>query len=344
MSRIITCKVELNPTKLDGRELKGVRLFCWGLVRHPMGDFNVTRKFAKDLAQGFERMRKTGYAPPLLKEHESTGHAYGRLTRVYSDAKGILCDIELGDAAVEAYKRGELLYISPSFYEEWLDVHTGETLYNVLREVSLVSVPHLKNIGSIRPTYALTEGLVRISMATKKKTPTPKTNMDGGGEDTTDNIEGEGVDAMLAAALEQLASHEARIAALEEMMAVEGGEGTNNMDGGGDDDEATGVDMHEALIEVARAMPTANAEQIAQVASLKATHPLAYAAALKSGISPKQGRIQQPRGNAERKPMLDLDAAEKLARKELGEKATYGEVSSWVMAHHPHLKAKILGT
>lgn len=354
MSRVITCKVELNPTKLEGRILKGVRLFSWGVVRHPQGDFNVTRKFVKDLAAGFERMVSTGYAPPLLKEHESTGHAYGRLTRVYSDARGALCDIELGDAAVDAYKRGELLYISPSFYEEWLDVHTGETLANVLREVSLVSVPHLKNIGSIRPTYALSEGLVRINMATKKTTKKPaanppKTNMEG--EDTTDNLdiegEGEGIDAMLAGVLEQVAAHEERIAALEAQMMTENGE---NMEGeggddGGEDDAGTAMTSSaETIMEVARAIPTASAEQVQQIASLKTSMPLAYAAALKSGSKPgTTRRVQQPRGNSEHRPTVALDEAEKQARKELGEKATYGEISSWVVQNHPHLKAKIFG-
>lgn len=158
-------KTAFGAVKKDNAEqdlLAGVQLFAAGPVSHPVGDFEVDAEFCASMISAFETMSRRGYFPPVLAEHESDGTILGIVTRVYEQNGGIYADLELAEGVKGEVASGRRRNVSPSFYEEYTDIHTGQELRNFLREVSFVSVPHLKNLEPIRPHYTMAEnGLIK---------------------------------------------------------------------------------------------------------------------------------------------------------------------------------------
>lgn len=191
--------------------LTGVQIFAWGEVAHPNGDFEVTREFAREMLSSFEAMLGLGYYPPVLIEHQPGGGALGLVRRLYTQADGIYADLELADGVLEEVNRGRRPYISPSFYEEFEHPNTGEVLRFALREISFVSVPHLKNLRPLGRHYALSEsGYVTDPhatgdpMADDKQSPEQgQTNLAEGEEmDMASRVEA--MEKSLASLMEQL--------------------------------------------------------------------------------------------------------------------------------------------
>lgn len=147
---------ELFELAEDGRTAWR-KLFSWGTTKHPKGDFTVDREFAEKLVESFKIMAAQGYFPPALEEHEAKGKAFGVYREVEIRADGIWALLEGAKGVIQQMKDGFRPYISPSFYPKFTNPHTGEELENVVREISFVGVPHLKNVGPVMPDVALCE-------------------------------------------------------------------------------------------------------------------------------------------------------------------------------------------
>lgn len=185
-----------------------VELFKFGPVKHPAGDFDVDEEFARAMLEAFAAMRLHGYFPPILSEHNADGTILGivRDLRLDEERGRIVADLELADGIKEDFEAGRRRYLSPSFYDQWKDPHTGEELDFVLREVSVVSVPHLKNIEPpISTHYTMSE----TGFATMEG---PRM------EEEKKVMEGLGVEEMLAKILEKLEAQAERIDAMEKRM------------------------------------------------------------------------------------------------------------------------------
>jgi|AKVG01.1.fsa_nt_gi hypothetical protein len=140
--------------------LEGVQIFKMGTsVVHPNGDFVVDEAFVADLESSWTKLTEDGYRPPVLAEHgrAEDGRIYGKVLRLYSTDDGVFVDLELAAGVKEEWEAGYRENISPSIWKEFTHPHSGEEMRNVLREVSMVSVPHLKNLTQPRMHYSLHE-------------------------------------------------------------------------------------------------------------------------------------------------------------------------------------------
>jgi len=248
--------------------VRDVELFRFGTVSHPAGDFEVDQRFAAAMLKAFAAMRSHGYYPPVLAEHNADGTILGivRDLRLDEDRGRIVADLEFADGIKDDFDAGRRRYFSPSFYDDWQDPHTGEEFHFVLREVSAVSVPHLKNIEPpITTHYTLFENGFAREVTTM-----------GEQEEETENAPTleETVDAVLT----EVAALRDRIAALE------GGDGA--------EDEEAKEDMGEQSAELAalksayefvcavnavrEELPTASREVVEDFARLRLSDPDAY--------------------------------------------------------------------
>lgn len=136
---------------------KHVQMFKYGPVEHPQGDFEVTPEFAHKLGESVKFYAKRKYFSPILKQHEENGFVYGRVIRITSNEEGVYADVEVPEMIAEAIDEGYIDSWSPSFYENWKDPHSDEVFPVALRELSFVSVRHLKNLPGQSPYYSLSE-------------------------------------------------------------------------------------------------------------------------------------------------------------------------------------------
>ena len=91
---------------------------------------------------------------------ELRGANYGVVGGLRCNEDGIEAGFFLNELGAKLGALGAIGYISPSFYREWVDPHTGERLGPVLREVSLVDVPHQKNISAeVGQVYGLSDAV-----------------------------------------------------------------------------------------------------------------------------------------------------------------------------------------
>jgi len=142
--------------------LEAVQIFAPGHVSHPVGDFVVDDEFCKLMLESFELMAERGYYPPVLQEHNSDGCVLGIVKRLFAKDGGLFADLELAEGVLAEVEQGKRRNVSPSFFEEFEDTHSGRMLSNFLREVSWVSVPHLKNLQPPQQHYTMSEnGLIQ---------------------------------------------------------------------------------------------------------------------------------------------------------------------------------------
>lgn len=148
------------------------QIFADGPTAHPAGDFIVDAQFKRHVIESFEYMRdEYGYYPPIAVEHEIEvefpdvdgavelkGTVLGIVAELADRNGGLWCRPRYTQLAQKLRDAGALLYVSPSFYPEYTDPHTGRVLRNLLREVTHCSVPHQKNLETpVREVYALSE-------------------------------------------------------------------------------------------------------------------------------------------------------------------------------------------
>ena len=142
-----------------------IKLFSWGPVKHPQGDFTVDRDFFKELKDSHDRLSSEGYYAPILKQHTEDGYSRGRVSDVYENEEGIGVKVLAPEVIIKMIKDGLIDYWSPSFFTDRQDPHSDHIFKKVLRELSFVSIPHLKNVGSQSPYYALTEQSLTHSLS-----------------------------------------------------------------------------------------------------------------------------------------------------------------------------------
>lgn len=158
MTTVITCNAPGQTEALrrpEDRRIR-IRVFSWGLVKHPMGDFTVDREFYQQMRASFEAIPK---APPILRQHQEDGFLYGKIMDIGADDVGIYADAELSDEAYGWWLAGRIADWSPGLIVETTNKHTGEKMLNVLRELSFVSKGHLDNVENKSPAYSLAEYL-----------------------------------------------------------------------------------------------------------------------------------------------------------------------------------------
>lgn len=155
---------DVGPINLSEDDMIERQIFRWGSVEHPAGDFVVDDAFVRHMMASFETMAQAGYFPPVLFEHESAGTIKGLVRGLRVTEDGLNAMLELASGVKAAADRGELHYLSPSFYAEFKSPHGGAPLKFALREVSFVSVPHLKNLRVDSAHYALKEAKIMEEM------------------------------------------------------------------------------------------------------------------------------------------------------------------------------------
>jgi hypothetical protein len=151
---------DFGPINMSEDDVIEREIFKWGPVEHPAGDFMVDADFARAMVASFEVMAKSGYFPPVLFEHSSAGTIKGLVRGLRVTEDGINALLELAEGVKAMADRGELHYLSPSFYPEFKSPHGGRPLKFALREVSFVSVPHLKNLRVESAHYQLMEAKI----------------------------------------------------------------------------------------------------------------------------------------------------------------------------------------
>lgn len=341
LSRAVVCAdQQIGYPTLDGDILRNVRLFRFGLTEHPMGDFTVDRRFADDMVATWQRLADERYFAPLLVEHTADGHAYGFVYDLRVDDEGVVADFKLSPTMVAAYEAQELAYVSPSFYPKWTHPHTGEELSHVLREVSFVSVPHLKNIGALHPAYSLSEGFVHLMECPMDKEKELE-NMEGGEAQEEPPAESAEVtpEALMAFMGEVSSKLDALMQALqpaeEEMIEdseVSNAERVKKLE--------RKVALAEARADVAQALPHVKGQELLELAELKLDKPSLYATASKH-LAKKSGGVQAPIGNsAPGASTVSLhDAAQALKTEKPN--LTYAQRCDEAIRRNPALKSQV---
>lgn len=341
--------LRLKPTEL--REAPGDwrHGFSWGLVKHPKGDFEVNADFADEMIGSFQFMRDTyGYYPPISAEHaieiefpnspgemiEIDGISYGLVTNIEARNDGVWMCLAFNKLGRWLNDQGAFAYVSPSFYPEYEDPHTGRVLRNLLREFAQVSVPHMKKLETpVEGLYGLHEDgfyphtkLTETLMSTdnnKKPTPEPKKNTDDEGAEEPSMQQLMDTMKEVASSVTSLAE---RVTALENMDE----EPEENGDGEDDEmaemrdelekmkkqlaDEQKAREFSEALVAVQDQLPTIDAETARDLAQVRVENRERYDrlakkfTALADDVSTlengKVGSGTPPRQN--RKPVTEL--------------------------------------
>lgn len=146
--------------------------FAWGHVRHRQGDFTVDDDFARHMIESFRYMRDTyGYYPPIAAEHEIeidfedgdgpqvlSGVTFGVIAQIETRSDGVWVHPMWNALGEKVNSLGAFVYVSPSFYPEWEDPHSGEVLKNMLREFTVCGNPHQKNLETpVGDVYGLSD-------------------------------------------------------------------------------------------------------------------------------------------------------------------------------------------
>ena len=215
------------------------RLVKWVLLAQAPGfvygeqTFKVDGAFIDRQLADFGRLTKSGYTPPLLREHTRAGERSGdvlKLARKNIDGRpALLGAVAFSDPlAADKIKRGEIKYVSPAFGP--LKDDRGQEFGFVLREVSLVAAPHQKHLSQSGTHVLGAETIAEAEM--------PK-HYDK--EEAAPAVEGEDKMAQLEARLAKIEEAMASMAELKELMeaAIE----MAHKPGHDDDEEAEAAEV-----------------------------------------------------------------------------------------------------
>lgn len=137
------------------------------LVAHPRyGKQRYTEPQLREAIENFRVLKARGYATTLLREHGTQdSYIYGEIIDLRIDEHAYFQCLTrfTRKAERDAYNEGILREFSPGFASQWLDPHTGETLNNVLIELSFTSRAYQRNL---RPPQATNPGVVLSDAAT----------------------------------------------------------------------------------------------------------------------------------------------------------------------------------
>lgn len=276
--------------------------FAWGHVRHGQGDFTVDDEFALEMIEAFRYMRDTyGYYPPIAAEHQIEidfedgdgpqvldGVTFGVIAQIETRDSGIWVHPMWNALGQKVNDLGAFVYVSPSFYPEWEDPHSGKVLQNMLREFTVCGNPHQKNLETpVGEVYGLSEyGF--LPTQPKKETPMdPKddnqTNLMDGEEEPEENMDGEeepeeNMDGEAPAWAQEM------LAMLAKLMPSDESESTDNADDSDDSDASTKqlaeakkriaklerrVALADALVSVQAELPDVDEQEARDLAEMK---------------------------------------------------------------------------
>lgn len=345
-------QLALAPVSLAEADiLRGVQIYPWGEVKHPKGDFTVDAGFAAEMLAAFEAFTADGYLPPVLVEHTADGKTYGVIHALHvRQGEGIFADLELAEGVRQEIDQGLRRYVSPSHYPEFPHPSTGEVWRTVLREVSLVSVPHLKNLQPLGDHYTMSEAgyltpTQEATMAEDKGTAEPVANEEekSEGEDTLAQMA-----AKIAALEKQLGEYKPMMEHVKKMMESEGD--------GGDEPEATDnseqrIAALERELAISKAshtvrgrLPSATDEQVEALAGLLvASAEQAEVAISMAEVATRKTGTQTPigtQGAATKPGPASLDEALEMAAKEIGS-TLLSSTMPVVQKRWPHLTGEL---
>lgn len=172
-SHIILSESSLPPKPVDPHG----RFVVWALVTAEPGiiyrgkRITVDQDFMDRQVEQFAKMTELGYETPVLREHEHNGENDGDILdytqHTYEGREVLLAALALNDPEAETkVKSRRFKYVSPSFKS--FEDDRGNKFHLALTEISLVSAPHQKRLGS---THILAKETV---MDDKKPEETPE--------------------------------------------------------------------------------------------------------------------------------------------------------------------------
>lgn len=213
MTTLSVCDAQVNLAEAD--VIRGLQIFARGEdVKHDNGDFTVDDQFVTELLESYRKITAAGFRVPILVEHQSNGKIYGQVIKLYADDTGVYIDAEFAQGIKDEWERGERGNLSPSVWKERPHPHTGEMLPNLLREVSMVSVPHLKNLKQPQFHYSLSESGFLTAEPAKEPTMANETTPAEPAEEPTENMDGEEYD--MADVMKRIEAMEKNVTALME--------------------------------------------------------------------------------------------------------------------------------
>jgi hypothetical protein len=123
-----------------------VRILSWGHTLHPDGAFDVTEEWARQMVESFEyRVETYAKFPQIWRNHES-GYRYGEIRDIEIREDGIHVLPFWIPPARKDVNDSFIHELSPSFWRNWTDPHTGREFGPTLKEVSFVGDGHLLDI------------------------------------------------------------------------------------------------------------------------------------------------------------------------------------------------------
>lgn len=236
---------EVEPIDERIARIKGLHILPWGVIDHPNGPIEVTAQMADELIAAFAHFSAQGYYPPVLMEHKLDGDTYGLIESVYTGDEGVFVDMQVTVEAAERYEKGELVHRSPAILRSFSDPMTGEEFGHVLREVSWVAVPHLKNLSLEGTPYQLGEDTESLELLITTHHQTMETVMAKEGYEEDDDMKGDDYDmtdvmSTVEALAGQVSSMTERFDAIEERLGeIEKSPAEMNEEGDGDSHEVS---------------------------------------------------------------------------------------------------------
>ena len=292
----------------EGDVIRDVEIFKRNVdVYHPKGAFKTDEEFVKKLQKSWTALTADGYRPPLLSEHNRNGGIYGRIIKLNTTADAITIDIETAEGIKKEFEEGFRSNLSPSIYPNYTHPHTGEELEMVLAEVSMVSIPHLKNLVIPLLYYSMSDtGFVKAEHTQEKKMDEELKTL---------------LDAMMA-----------RIEALEEAQTAENAEDEE------DEDAAEMAELRTRLsvFEMKERVPGVEDAEALELAELRKNAPgLFEKTVIRLTESPNQAKIENEIGSLGGVESGELSFSEAKALAKKNEIAPGPATLGWIAENHP---------
>ena len=293
----------------EGDVIRDVEIFKRNVdVYHHKGGFKTDEEFVKKLQKSWTALTADGYRPPLLVEHNRNGGIYGRIIKLNTTADAITIDIETAEGIKKEFEEGFRSNLSPTIYLNYQHPHTGEELEMVLVEVSMVSVPHLKNLVIPPLYYSMSDtGFVKAEHTQEKKMDEELKTL---------------LDAMMA-----------RIEALEEAQTAENAEDEE------DEDAAEMAELRTRLsvFEMKERVPGVEDAEALELAELRKNAPGLFEKTIKrlTESAPNQAKIENEIGSLGGVESGELSFSEAKALAKKNEIAPGPATLGWIAENHP---------
>lgn len=128
--------------------IKGVEAFKAGTWR----GFTYTVDHLHQMAENFKKLKEEGLLePPMKVDHsESARDVVGWIQDLYVEGDSLMADVLFTEEeAIQKVKRGTWKKVSSEIYHNYKEESNGKEYGMVFRALSIVSIPHLKNIRGI---------------------------------------------------------------------------------------------------------------------------------------------------------------------------------------------------